>query len=134
MKFRMRAYTLTLLGVAVTCTLFLSIHQTYDSFWEAATAGLFQAVSIGTTTGFTTAEYAAWPVFLPVMLLFASFVGGCAGSTGGGLKVIRFVLLVKQGYREIRRLIHPNAQLPVKIGGKVMREGVISAHSDDSLQ
>ena len=122
-----RAYTLTLLGVAITCTLFLSIHQTYDSLWEAATAGLFQAVSIGTTTGFTTAEYAAWPVFLPVMLLFASFVGGCAGSTGGGLKVIRFVLLVKQGYREIRRLIHPNAQLPVKIGGKVMREGVISA-------
>ena len=122
-----RAYTLSLLGVAVTCTVFLSIHQTYDSVWEAAAAGLFQAVSIGTTTGFTTAEYAAWPVFLPVMLLFASFVGGCAGSTGGGIKVIRFVLLAKQGYREIRRLIHPNAQLPVKVGGKVMREQVISA-------
>lgn len=122
-----RAYALILLGVAVVCTAFLSLHQTYDSFWEAAAAGLFQAVSIGTTTGFTTAEYAAWPVFLPVMLLFASFVGGCAGSTGGGIKVIRFVLLVKQGYREIQRLIHPNAQLPVKVGGKVMREGVISA-------
>jgi len=64
---------------------------------------------------------------LPVMLLFLSFVGGCAGSTGGGMKVIRFILLFKQGVREIFRLIHPNAQIPVKIGGKAMPEKVSNA-------
>ncbi|MGB0721380.1 MAG: TrkH family potassium uptake protein [Gammaproteobacteria bacterium] len=122
-----RAYILVILTVAVSCTIFLTLEQTYDDIWDAMAAALFQAVSIGTTTGFTTAEYAAWPSFLPVMLLFASFVGGCAGSTGGGLKVIRFLLLIKQGYREIQRLIHPNAVLPVKVGGKVMNERVISA-------
>jgi trk system potassium uptake protein TrkH len=60
-------------------------------------------------------------------LLFASFIGGCAGSTGGGMKVIRFVLLIKQGHREIMRLVHPNAQIPVKIGQKTMPDRVVQA-------
>ena len=68
-----------------------------------------------------------WPGFLPVMLLFVSFIGGCAGSTGGGMKVIRFLLLLKQGHRETMRLIRPNAQIPVKVGGKPMPDRVISA-------
>jgi len=84
-------------------------------------------VSIGTTSGFTTAEYYAWPGFLPVLLLFSSFIGGCAGSTGGGLKVIRFLLLFRQGVREIKRLVHPNALIPVKIGNKPLPERVINA-------
>ena len=62
---------------------------------------LFQVVSIGTTTGSASAEFSAWPSLLPVMLLFISFVGGCAGSTGGGMKVIRVLLLFKQGLREL---------------------------------
>ena len=62
-----------------------------------------------------------------MLLLFTSFIGGCAGSTGGGLKVIRFLLLVKQGMREIFRLIHPNAQIPVKVGNKPLPERVINA-------
>ena len=84
-------------------------------------------VSIGTTTGFTTAEYYSWPGFLPVLLLYVSFIGGCSGSTGGGIKVIRILLLVKQGVRELRRLVHPNAQIAVKIGKKAMPEKVIEA-------
>jgi trk system potassium uptake protein TrkH len=84
-------------------------------------------VSISTTTGFTTSGYYIWPSFLPVLLLFASFVGGCAGSTGGGLKVIRVVLLFKQGKREIMRLIHPNAQVPIKINGASMPGRVVDA-------
>jgi trk system potassium uptake protein TrkH len=111
---------------AITVT-YLYYTHTFIFFSDALHAGLFQAVSIGTTTGFTTTEYFAWPGFLPVMLLFVSFIGGCAGSTGGGMKVIRFLLLVKQGHRETMRLIHPNAQIPVKIGNKPMPDRVVSA-------
>lgn len=94
---------------------------------EAVRHGIFQAVSIGTTTGFTTVDYDRWPPLLPVMLLFASFIGGCAGSTGGGMKVIRFLLLLKQGTREIFKLIHPRAIFPIKIGGKPVQEQVINS-------
>ncbi|MEN8175931.1 MAG: potassium transporter TrkG, partial [Pseudomonadota bacterium] len=80
-----------------------------------------------TTAGFTTAEYYNWPGFVAMLLLFASFVGGCAGSTGGGIKVIRFLLLVKQGLREIKRLVHPAAQIPVRVGGKTISTPVIEA-------
>ena len=89
--------------------------------------GVFQVVSIATTTGFTTAEYFNWPGFLPVLLLFASFVGGCAGSTGGGMKVIRVLLLIKQGIRELVRMVHPHAVLPVKVGRKSIPPRVIDA-------
>ncbi len=122
-----RAYFTGLAIVAVLTTASLFLTGTFENFGSALHHGIFQAVSIGTTTGFTTAEYFAWPIFLPVLLIFSSFVGGCAGSTGGGLKVIRFLLLVKQGVREIQRLIHPNAQIPVKIGNKVLPERVIQA-------
>jgi trk system potassium uptake protein TrkH len=84
-------------------------------------------VSIGTTTGFTTAEYYTWPGFIEILLLFASVIGGCAGSTGGGIKVIRFLLLIKQGLREITRLIHPNAQIPIRIGDKTIPHRVVEA-------
>ncbi len=122
-----RAYFTGLAIVAVLTTASLFLTGTFENFGSALHHGIFQAVSIGTTTGFTTAEYFAWPIFLPVLLIFSSFVGDCAGSTGGGLKVIRFLLLVKQGVREIQRLIHPNAQIPVKIGNKVLPERVIQA-------
>lgn len=89
--------------------------------------GLFQSVSIATTSGFTTTSYQNWPTFLPVLLLFASFVGGCATSTGGGLKVIRVLLLVKQGAREVRRLIHPNAMFSIKLGGRSLPDRVVNA-------
>jgi len=82
---------------------------------------------ITTTTGFATQNFALWPSFLPVMMLFFSFMGGCVGSTGGGIKVIRILLLVKQGVRELRRLVHPNAEIAVKIGKKPMSEKVIEA-------
>lgn len=87
--------------------------------------GLFHVVSIGTTTGFTSAEYVNWPGFLPVLLLFASMSGGCSGSTGGGIKVIRILLLFKQGHRELRRLLHPNAKIAVKMNGRTMSNQLI---------
>jgi trk system potassium uptake protein TrkH len=111
----------------VISSLYLFYSEAFPTFAMAVRHGVFQAVSISTTTGFTTSGYHTWPSFLPVMLLFASFIGGCAGSTGGGLKVIRVVLLFKQGKREIMRLIHPNAQVPIKIGGASMPSRVVDA-------
>ena len=122
-----RLYFSILLGVAVVTVGYLVLTDTFESPSSALHHGIFQAVSIGTTTGFTTAAYQYWPGFLPVLLLFVSFIGGCAGSTGGGLKVIRFMLLLKQGMRELKRLVHPSAQLAVKVGRKPMDDKVIEA-------
>jgi len=122
-----RFYLLLMLIVSLVTVMGLWLTGTYESFGDSFLKGLFQAVSIGTTSGFTTAEYWNWPGFLAILLLFASFAGGCAGSTGGGIKVIRVLLLVKQGLREITRLVHPSAQVPVRIGDKVVSSRVIEA-------
>jgi len=117
-------------NMAVVCiVVILTLHSTgtYEAWDESITQGIFQTVSIGTTAGFTTADYSSWPAFISILLLFASFVGGCAGSTGGGIKVIRYVLLIKQGLREIFRLIHPNAQTPIRLGGKTISTRVVEA-------
>ncbi|HEC16563.1 MAG TPA: potassium transporter [Sedimenticola sp.] len=113
----------------VTTVVVAALHWsgTHLSWDESVTQGLFQAVSIGTTAGFTTADYASWPAFISTLLLFTSFIGGCAGSTGGGIKVIRYVLLIKQGMREIYRLIHPSAQIPIRLGGKTISTRVVEA-------
>ncbi len=110
----------------------LSVYVLYDQspqhdFSLALREGLFQSISIATTSGFVTTDYSLWPSFIPVLLLFASFIGGCAGSTGGGIKVIRLLLLIKQGQREILRLIHPSAQVMVKIGKQPVKDSVIDA-------
>jgi trk system potassium uptake protein TrkH len=110
----------------------LSIYALYTQsalhdLGSATREAIFQAVSIATTTGFVTADYSSWPVFIPVLLLFSSFIGGCAGSTGGGIKVIRVLLLIKQGQREVMRLIHPNAQVTVKIGKQPVKNSIIDA-------
>lgn len=95
-----------------------------DETWHHA---IFQVVSFATTTGYTSVPHYAWPAFLPVLLLFLAFMGGCANSTSGGLKVVRVLLLWRQGSREILRLIHPQAQIPVKIGARPVNERVIDA-------
>ncbi|MGB0848463.1 MAG: TrkH family potassium uptake protein [Thiolinea sp.] len=97
------------------------------SWIDSVRHGLFQVVSITTTTGFTTTNFSAWPGFLPVLLIFASFVGGCAGSTAGGMKVIRFLLLYRQGLREITRLVHPSARITVKVNRQPLPENVVEA-------
>jgi trk system potassium uptake protein TrkH len=122
-----RAYTMILVGLAVLVVAGLFYHQSYASTGDTIINGLFQAVSIATTTGFTTANYAGWPAAIPVLLLFASFVGGSAGSTAGGIKVIRCLLIYKQGVREIRRLVHPSAEIPVKLGRQAVQSRVVDA-------
>ena len=123
----LRMYASVLLFVSISSIAYLYLHHDVPELLEAIRQGLFHAVSIGTTAGFTTTDFSAWPTFVPVMLLFASFVGGCAGSTGGGIKAIRVLLLIKQGQREMMRLIHPNAQVVVKVGRQPVNNAVIDA-------
>jgi len=123
----LRAYLLLLVSIGTICCLYLVLKGNYQDNSLAITDGIFQTVSIATTTGFTTTQYQNWPGFLPLLLLYASFVGACAGSTGGGLKVIRVLLLYKQGVREFKRLVHPSAIIPIKIGNKPVSESVINA-------
>jgi len=122
-----KTYIRVLFLVAVICVSYLYFTGAVDNMEEALLQGVFHAVSIGTTTGFSTSEFYLWPGFLPVLLLFSSFIGGCAGSTGGGMKVIRVLLLFKQGMREMMRLIHPNAQIVVKIGKVPVSDSIIDA-------
>jgi trk system potassium uptake protein TrkH len=122
-----RAYFFVLLVLSSIVVFSLFFLGTYSDPNDSFINGLFQSVSIATTTGFTTANYAAWPGALPVLLIFASFVGGCAGSTGGGIKVIRWLLIAKQGAREIVRLVHPSAEIPVKLGHSAVQVRVVDA-------
>ncbi|WP_191601733.1 TrkH family potassium uptake protein [Marinomonas algicola] len=107
-------------------TIVLGITSSFE--WSTALRfAIFESVSIATTAGFSTSDFASWPHFLPFLLIVTSFAGGCASSTGGGMKVIRILLILKQGLREIQRLVHPSAVIPVKLGGKAIPENVISA-------
>lgn len=120
-------YSTAIFVVSVLVIASFSIqYETYD-FVAAFRHGLFNVVSMATTTGFTTTDFSGWPAFIPVMLLFVGFMGGCGGSTGGGIKAIRILLLIKQGQRELMRLIHPNAQVVVKLGKKPMSDAVIES-------
>lgn len=121
-----RFYTICiLLGVAITVSYL--IHTGTYSPGESLTHGAFQLVAIVTTTGYSTADFSQWPTFLPFMIFMGAFMGGCSMSTAGGMKVIRVLLVSKQGLREIHRLIHPNAVIPIKVGKKTVPDRVVDA-------
>jgi trk system potassium uptake protein TrkH len=115
------------IAAAVFVIIMLGRFESFAQSGELVRQGLLQTVSVATTTGFTTGGFHWWPSFLPVFLVLLSFIGGCAGSTAGGIKVIRIVLLYRQWRREIVRLIHPNAMLPLKLGGKPVPDTVSNA-------
>lgn len=121
-----RFYSSVILGVSIITIITLALTDTYSGE-EAFIKGLFEVVSIATTTGFSTADFSSWPFVLPFLLFVVAFIGGCAGSTGGGMKAIRVLLIYKQGLREIKRLIHPNAIIPVKLGNKPVPDRVLEA-------
>ena len=122
-----RMYVVLLAGVFLICVAGLALAQETNSLGSAVRYGLFHTISIGTTTGFSTTSFQVWPGFLPLLLVFLSFAGGCAGSTGGGLKVVRVLLLYKQGVREIRRLIHPSAIITIRMGDRPVNDRVVEA-------
>jgi len=129
-----RAYVALLsLGVALY-TIVLWLDQSFDNPGQAFVnplgalrLALFHAVSMQTSSGFFTDDMSHWPGALPVILMLSTFVGGCAGSTSGGMKVVRWLLLWKQGQREVVQLVHPNAEVPVKLGRKPIDPRVIDA-------
>lgn len=102
---------------------FASVYPLADDLRHA----IFQVVSFSTSTGLSTADYYHWPSFLPVLLMFIGIIGGCAGSTAGGIKAVRFLLMFKQGYREMLRLIHPQGQFIVKLGNRGVDDHITTA-------
>jgi trk system potassium uptake protein TrkH len=114
-------YLAVLIGVAIMVCSLLVLSDTD----QALRKGIFHTVSIATTTGFTTDNFSAWPSVTPFLLLFAAFAGGCGGSTAGGIKMMRVLLIYKQGMREIMRLIHPSGVFPVKLNQRVVSDRVV---------
>lgn len=120
-----RFYLAIIFAAIVITTIILA--TTLNDGATALRQAIFQVVSIFTTTGFATTQFSEWPSILPYLLILGAFAGACAGSTGGGLKIIRVLLIYKQGLREIYRLIHPNAIFPIKVSGRKMTDNVIDA-------
>jgi len=118
-----KMYLSLLFGASIICCAYLYFSNTL-SWSESLVHGIFQQVSIMTSTGFATVNFSAWPTFLPVFLIVLSFFGACAGSTGGGIKIGRMLILTKQTLREIYRLIHPSAVFPIKLRNRTVPERV----------
>ena len=110
-----------LLIVAVSVTaITVNVAHLYDSVGTSLRHAFFQVSTIITTTGYATTDFNLWPTFSKVILVVLMFVGGCAGSTAGGMKVARFVILAKTSYHDMRRMLHPNAVSTVRFEGKVL--------------
>ena len=122
-----QAYVLVLLAAVLLLAGLLLAHGTYATLAQALRASAFHVVSLATTTGYAATDYAQWPVFAPVLLMFLGCFASCAGSTGGGIKMVRMVLLVKQARRELVRIIHPRVVNPVTLGRQVVPAHVMSA-------
>jgi trk system potassium uptake protein TrkH len=97
----------------------------YHSAPLAIRHSLFQVISIGTTTGFSTANFEVWPVATQLVLVLLMVVGGMSGSTGGGLKVYRIMVAFKHARIQLRKLIHPQAVFPIRMGSFAIQEGVV---------
>ncbi|SFV77591.1 Potassium uptake protein TrkH [hydrothermal vent metagenome] len=120
-----QTYLLMLSVLIVLVTLYLLNSGHYQTTPEALRYGIFQSVSIATTTGFASTDFSLWPLILPVLLIFSSFIGACAGSTGGGIKVVRVLLMFKLAMKEIKKFIHPNAQINIKLNQRSVSESTL---------
>lgn len=120
-----QTYLLMLSVLIVLVTLYLLNSGHYQTTPEALRYGVFQSVSIATTTGFASTNFSLWPLILPVLLIFSSFIGACAGSTGGGIKVVRMLLMFKLAMKEIKKFIHPNAQINIKLNQRSVGESTL---------
>lgn len=114
-------------GFTVLIAVPLYVYGLYPSFGESLRKAAFHVISYGTTTGFGTADPTGWPSYTPMLLMLCMFMVGCAGSTSGGVKVVRLMLFVKQALRELFHLVHPSAEAPIKLQGKVVPDAVVYA-------
>ncbi|WP_088281139.1 TrkH family potassium uptake protein [Ideonella sp. A 288] len=122
-----RSYVVLMSASVLLIALFLAANKVYPSFGESFRHAAFNVVSVATTTGFASVDYAQWPIFAPVLMLFLCGFATCAGSTGGGIKLIRSILLLKQTQRELIRIVHPRAAVPVTLGGAVVPNHVLTS-------
>jgi trk system potassium uptake protein len=120
-----RTYLAVLLFSVLAVALVLTSRGTYPTFVESLRHAAFNVVSLATTTGFATVDYALWPAFAPALMLLLCCFATSAGSTGGGIKMIRALLLVKQARREMVRIMHPHAVNPVRIGSVAVDNTVL---------
>lgn len=120
-----QTYLLMLSVIIVIISIYLLNSGYYQTTEEALRYGIFQSISIATTTGFASTNFSLWPLILPVILIFASFIGACAGSTGGGIKVVRVLLMFKLAMKEIKKFIHPNAQINIKLNQRSVAESTL---------
>jgi trk system potassium uptake protein TrkH len=116
----LRAYLLIVTGAVLAIA--LDIWHMYGSFAESLRYSFFQVASIITTTGYATADFNLWPSFSKGILVVIMFIGACAGSTGGGIKVARIVMLVKSSWNDMRKMLHPNAITTTRFEGKPMTD------------
>lgn len=115
-----RGSMLLLVGASLFIAGLLLVKGTMTDPADAVRTALFNVVSIGSTTGFSTTDYTTWPVFAPILMLMLSGVATSAGSTGAGIKMARMVILIKQARREMSRIVHPRAVNPVTLGGQTI--------------
>lgn len=121
-----RFYVVAVLACMLTTIIALIVWEIHGHR-ESILHGVFQVLSIITTTGYSTENLSAWPIALPIMAIFFSCMGGCVGSTAGGIKAMRVMLIYKQGMRELKQLVHPQAVIPLKVGGRRVEATVVSA-------
>lgn len=120
-------FFLAAVGVCVGTTIAYLVWEEIHGHQEAILHGVFQVISIITTTGYSTENLALWPIMLPIMAIFFSCMGGCVGSTTGGIKAMRLMLIYKQGVRELKQLVHPSAVIPLKVGRRRVEASIVSA-------
>ena len=121
-KFYMAVFGISLLYITVN-----TYFHVYRNIFESLRYSSFQVASILTTTGYVTADFETWPYFSQIFLLFLMFIGGCAGSTGGSIKCMRIMLLLKQISKSLKQFIHPHGVFPIKIGKQVVQADVMNS-------
>ncbi|MDO8312181.1 MAG: potassium transporter TrkG [Sideroxyarcus sp.] len=114
-----------IVGSCFVIALFLWWQNVYSDFWVALRHASFNLVSIATSSGYASVDYAQWPIFAPLWMMFLTAIAASSGSTGGGIKMIRTLVLVKQAGREFLKLLHPAAVNPMKIGGHVIANNIV---------
>nr|WP_156929875.1 potassium transporter TrkG [Brackiella oedipodis] len=118
-------FLVVVVGSGTLISIFLYVGNDYSSLLEAFRYGIFNTVALATTTGFSSADYTVWPLFLALWMLVLGSFSTSAGSTGGGVKLIRMIILVRQIKIELRRLLHPHGIFPVRLKGRVVPPKII---------
>ncbi|MCX7157085.1 MAG: TrkH family potassium uptake protein [Rhodocyclales bacterium] len=127
MDMEAKAFVALTLVSTLVCTLYLTVMGTYPSFLTALRHVAFNLVSIATDCGFASQDYDKWPIFVPLWMLFLSCVSVSSGSTGGGIKMIRTLILAQQGLIELKRLVHPQLVAPLRVGDTAIPQQIAGA-------